>query len=368
MKHITTIIAVLLLAAVIGWNSVHFLGAKEIIRTKDLTFLPSPEVAQVMAFGHNNSVARLRWIDAFAYFQLQLDRKDDTVAGGGKGFERLYDTLIALDPLYLPFYQHASLAVGGILGRRDRELGYLMRGIFNIPGQTGLWRQAASVLYVEFTWDERQPILMDQFLASWADAESSDAGRVQVWEWKASMARRRFKGLEQLPYWLDRLGESKAHTPVGDFIEATIREQLVTYATSELTAVAADRRKAGLPVDRIEDLLDPVRLHVRHLDRRWGPVDIDDHGQLVLRSDPYGYSYAIVDGAVVSIGKAMHQFERSVATVNMKIANQGKATLEAVAAAGVPLPTPPAGASMRMQDCYLYPVLPVPPYPPWNIR
>jgi len=368
VKHGAIILALLLLGRVIYLNHLHFIDAKEIIRTKDLTFLPSPEVAQVMAFGHRNSAARVRWIDAFAYFQLQLDRKDDTVAGGGKGFVRLYDTLIALDPHYLPFYQHAALAVGGVLGRRDQELGYLMRGLFNIPHNTGLWRQAASVLYIDFTWDERQPILMDQFLAAWAEAEASDAGRVQVWEWKAGMARRRFKGLEQLPYWFDRLAESKAQTPMGNFVEATIREQLTTYGLSELNAVAAERKQAGLPVERIEDLLDPPRLLARRLDRRWGPVEVNEQGLLVMRSDPYGYPYVLADGVVVSNGKVLHHFERSVATVNMKIFNQGLATVEAVAAAGVVVPTPPTGAAVRMQDCVMYAVLPEPPNPPWKLR
>src|ERR1043165_3865084 len=91
--------------ALLGWNSSRFLTAKHEIRAKDLDFLPAPEVAGVLALGHANTLAKLRWIDSFAYFQFQLDRQDDRVAGGGSGFQRLYATLIQLDPRFEPFYE-----------------------------------------------------------------------------------------------------------------------------------------------------------------------------------------------------------------------------------------------------------------------
>src|SRR5262245_34756719 len=92
-------------AALIGWNAQRFVGAESRIRMKDLEFFPTPVVAKLMAMGQDNTVAKLRWIDSFSYFQLQIDRRDDTVAGDDKtsgGFQRLYDTLIALDPLFEP--------------------------------------------------------------------------------------------------------------------------------------------------------------------------------------------------------------------------------------------------------------------------
>jgi hypothetical protein len=361
MMNVPASIAMALLVAVVSWNGMRFRAASEVIRTKDLSFLPSPEVAQVLAFGHDNSVARLRWIDAFAYLQLQFERKDDTVAGGGRGFERLYDTLIALDPHFLPFYQHAALAVGGILGRHDRELGYLTGGLTYRPHDTSLWRLASSILYANFKWDERQPRLMDAFLAAWADAELDEQQRRQVWDWKAAMARRRFSGLEQLSYWLDRLVNVKADTAMGNYVEDTIREQLVAYALTELNAILADRRAAGLPVARIEDLLDPPRLNARGLDLHWGPVGVDEQSQPMMRPDPFGHPYVIEDGVVISRGARLHRFERAVRGVNIQIANQGLTDLEAIRASGVQIPTPPPGASYEMRGGQLVAVLPEPP-------
>src|SRR5476649_285062 len=135
----------------IGWNFSRFVGAQEQIYSKDLDFLPTPEVAKLLCFGHSNTISKLRWIDSFAYFQLQLDRRNDRLSGDGPGgFRRLYDTLIELDPLFEPFYQHAALCTGGLLGQNYIALGYLLRGLINLPHQTSLWRHAAAMLVANF--------------------------------------------------------------------------------------------------------------------------------------------------------------------------------------------------------------------------
>jgi hypothetical protein len=368
VKHLPLVLAGAVLIILVGWNGQRFRNHEQVIRAKDLSFLPSPEVARVLAFGHANSLARLRWIDAFAYFEFQLDRKDDTVAGGGRGFERLYDTLIALDPHFAPFYQHAALAVGGILGRHDRELGYLMRGLMELPHETSLWRHAASVLYVTYQWDERQPLLMDAYLDSWAAAEDDPMQKRAVWEWKAGMARRRFHGLEQIPYWLDRLAETPPGTPMGDYIEATIREQVAVYGVAELNAVLADRRAAGLPVARVEDLLDPERLNARHLDGRFGPVQADAAGRPVLRDDPYGYPYALRDGVVVSPGHELYRFQRRIMGCNIKLRGAVFADVAAIRASGFVLPEVPAGVAIEWRDGALVTTLPTPPAKPMPLR
>lgn len=368
MRSFPVLLALALVVTAVTWNGLRFRTDERTIRTKDLSFLPAPEVAKALAFGHDNSASRLRWIDTFAYFQLQLDRKDDTVAGGGRGFERLYDTLIALDPHFEPYYHHAALAVGGLLGRHDRELGYLLRGTQELPHCTQLWRHAASVLYLSFHWDERHPGPMDHFLAAWAASELDEQQRRQVWDWKAAMARRRFRGLEQLPYWLDRLADTAAKTPMGDYIEDVIYEQLVGYALRELNTVLADRRSAGLPAESVADLLDPARLNARHLDATWGPVTSDANGNPVLRCDPYGYAYEVQAGEVVSPGRQYWQFERAVRAANAGNLARDYADLAALRAAGVSLPEPPLAASLRLEEGRLIAVVPDPVGEPLHLR
>ena len=113
--------------ALVGWNISRFVGAEGRIRAKDLTFLPVPEVARLLAVGHTNTVAKLRWIDSFAYFQWQLDRQDDRVAGGGSGVERLYATLIQLDPNFRVFYEHAAINLSGVLSHHQSALAEIGR-------------------------------------------------------------------------------------------------------------------------------------------------------------------------------------------------------------------------------------------------
>ena len=139
--------AVALALALVGLNGQRFLHAKPEIRTKDLAFLPSPIAAELMCWGHRNTLAKMRWIDSFAYFQLQLDRGDDRIAGTTEhAFDRLYRTLIHLDPRFPDYYDHAALTIGGIQNRPASVLQFFMTGLLWRPQATSLWRQSAVIL------------------------------------------------------------------------------------------------------------------------------------------------------------------------------------------------------------------------------
>lgn len=189
-----------------GWNASRFIGAEPRIRTKDLTFLPSVEVGRLLSLGHTNTAAKLRWIDSFAYFQLQLDRKDDRIVGTGESaFLRLYQLLTGLDPYFQPFYEHSTLNLGGIQNRHGETLALLQHGLLHQPHNPQLWRLVAVELYAAFHWEERQPEAFDAVLSQWHAAMEDPQQAQQVWDWKAAFARRREPGLEQLPYWLAQL-------------------------------------------------------------------------------------------------------------------------------------------------------------------
>jgi hypothetical protein len=145
-------------AALLCWNGSRFIGAKAKIRMKDLTFLPSPQTARLLTLGHNNTVAKLRWIDSFAYFQMQLERKDDTVAStGDSAFGRLYDTLIALDPHFIPLYEHALLNLAGLLSHHQAILSLLQRGLIDNPHSTVLWRLNLVEFATTYDAENRNP-------------------------------------------------------------------------------------------------------------------------------------------------------------------------------------------------------------------
>lgn len=370
-------------AGAIAWNASRFHGAKAQIYAKELTFFPTPVMAEMLSFGHRNSFAKLRWIDSFAYFEYQIDKKDDTVVVGEKkqtgpgGFQRLYDMLLVLDPQFRPFYDTATLCTAGILGQYHIALGYLMQGILNLPHEPGIWRNAAAILQLNYQLENRHPEQMNAFLNDWAAAMQPDEALVRsVWDWKASLAKRQYQGLEQLPYWLDRLKETKPDTATGDFIEGVIREQLARYGVVELDALmmlymeAHAQAPANLAALIEKDLLK----------RRYGqklpvhcPIARADQG-LVLRSDPYGYAYILTDGRVISPGLERVFFERKLQAANYNLESHARKTgtlcmtLDDVMAAGIKLPDPPPGGSIVCDNGHLSVQFNEPPAQPWDVR
>lgn len=389
-------------AALIGWNSSRFLTAKPEIRAKDLDFLPAPETARVLALGHTNTLAKLRWIDSFAYFQYQLDRKDDSVAGGGTGFRRLYETLIALDPKFQPFYEHASMNTSGVLEQHHIALSFLLRGTLELPQSRELWRNAATTLKTFFHWDTKQPLLFDAFLAQWEAVEVLPEAKRSVWDWKRGFGQRAFTGLEQLPYWLDQLKATAPGSPNGDYVEGTIRDLLARFGARELNALAAGWRiaRGGVPRDREElaanlalidplkpvvedgpelqsvgDLLDPrlVRRRYPHGLPTFGPLTITD-GRLTLRTDPYGRPWRVVRGRVVSTGQVHASFERVLGRVNASLlelaqkAGRWPATLDEAKAMGLSLPVLPDDGTVRLDGRQVVVDWAVEAGVPWPLR
>jgi hypothetical protein len=356
-----------------------------------------------MSLGQANTVAKLRWIDSFSYFQYQIDHQDDQVPGQDTrgGFYRLYDTLVDLDPHFQPFYEHAALNLSGMLGRHHHALSFLMRGLDTLPHNTVLWRNAAAMFKVQFQWEEKQPIAFDQFLAAWATAELTEDGRVQVWDWKRNMGTRLFKGLEQLPYWLDQLQTTKARTPMGDYVEETARAQLAAFGERELNALlrlwrlsarptlgawladltdpgvplAEQLRLGGMPPD-LRRLADPRLVARHHGDRLpgFGPLRVGQDGRLTLLADPYGHPWRLTGNRVTSLGLACRQYEKRLGFVQSAITTAAKdkgrwpTTIDEVRAWDIAIPDLPAGGTLRMVDQQISVDWDKPPLEPWQLR
>ncbi len=378
-KALLWLLAVACGVGLVGWNVGRFHGAEAQVRTKNLDFLPSPVVARAMAIGQTSTVAKLRWIDSFAYFQLQLDKRDDRVAGTGSsgGFQRLYDMLIALDPKFEPFYEHASLCTSGLLQQHHIALGYLMKGTLELPHSTSMWRNAAAMLHAQFGYGERKPELFVDFLRQWADSELDPEQRQAVWVWQANLARLKYAGLAQMPQWFERLRKSKPDTPMGDYIEGVVREQLARFGVSELQAIADAARLGSMTkAASIAEILDPAAIRARYPQGvpEFSPVVELPGGVYTTIGDPWGYPYALSDGSVVSPGWERVRYEQRLVGLNATLEAKHRAgetipsRVEEFDAAAIYVHPAPLGASLRVEkDQIVVDWLP-PTQTPYDVR
>jgi len=380
------LLIVVLGTGLLAWNGARFIGTKAKARTKDLDFLPPPVVAQAMSCGQQTALAKLRWIDSFAYFQLQLERQDDTVPGkdGRGGFERLYDALIAMDPQYIPFYEHAVLNTGGVLKRHDAALSLLMRGLIARPRETSLWRLASAELATSFAWAKRHPALLDRWLNAWAEAEDEGIGRQAVIDWRRGLAFSSVDGLETLPYWLDQLRSTKPGTPTAAFVEGTVRELLAEHGTRELDRMhgtdAPVQRIVGRWTGRLLWPLSGVAPSQGMVRRRWprgapvwAPV-LWDGLNLELRSDPFGWPFEFSSGRVTSPGREIRRFMSACQPMRLALEaeaqRRGRPPRDPAEAGewGFALPAPPYGGRWSFEQNLPDVVWPDPPDKPWPLR
>ncbi|MBA2482178.1 MAG: hypothetical protein H0V44_16070 [Planctomycetes bacterium] len=364
-----------LITGLVAWNASRFDPDAFAIRTKDLSFLPTPAMARMLSLGQAGAVSKLRWIDSFAYFELQLERRDDHVAGGGKGFDRLYDILTTLDPHYEPFYLHAAFNIGAVMNRHDKALGFVLRGLLSLPHATALWRQAAVELHTTYRYEELHPELMTAFLQQWADAELTQNDKRVVWEWSLAMSRRSYRGLEQLPYWQEQLAHLEPGSTSATYVEQAMREQLVRFCLAELQALSDSyRTRHGEAPARLEQLLEPAGLADRYPIAIPGlaPFKMLDR-RIALRCDPYGFPFELAHGQIISPGFERYKANRRLSGTNNQLASIASAsgrwpqTVDAARSAGVTLPTLPPGGSYTLDDQTLEIAWTDPPEAPWPL-
>lgn len=352
MPFASTCVALLAGSVLLAWNGSRFVHAQARVRTKDLTFLPSPAVAKVLSLGHANSFAKLRWIDSFAYFERQLDVKDDTIQSSGQStFERLYRMLVALDPRFVPYYEHASLNLGGVLTRHDIALSVLQGGLLDLPHETRIWRMIAAELSINFRGESAGANGLDLFLAAWSENELTDAGRESVWDWKRAMGQRLSRELEQVPYWLEQLRHLTPGTPSHTYVLNTLREQVARLGENNLQAlVDAYRELHMIPPVTLADVTVPdvVAKAFPQGISTLGPLNFEQGG-FSLKTDPFGYAYEMVDGKPQSPGWQRLRSTKRAALMGQKLAEIAKrdgrwpTTVSEALAAGVALDALPAG-------------------------
>jgi hypothetical protein len=352
--------------AVVGANAYRFIGAEPVIRTKQFEFLPAPEVARLLAVGHANTAAKLRWIDSFAWFQWQLDHPGEArVVDGRSAMARLYDTLIALDPRFEPFYLHANLNLSGVMGRRQEAVMMLARGTHELPGSMSLWRNLISELVVFYDLEKRHPAQLAGLLDAWAASVPVEE-RAQIWQWRQALVRRKSLGLDQVDYWVARLAETPRGSPYETFLVEAARDAAARLAQSRLEAVLA-----VAPAGAVEAALSDPALLARAF-----PAGIPPGYPLadgVLRPDPWGYPWRISGTTARSVGMALQAQERLVphwnATIAERAREQGRQpadVAEALAWAGSPAAQD--GAVLVWDGRALDLRRPEPGHPAWDPR
>lgn len=326
-----SILALLAGGGVVAWNVSDFIGAEPQIRMTDqLNFLPRPEVAQAMAMGHAGTLSKLRLIDSYTFFSYVADSRDDSVAGDDSrgGFERLYETLIALDPNFKPFYLKAASSIGGLLGDHRVELKFLALGLDALPHDTDLWRYYVSVLTTAYDLENRQPEVLESLLNQWAKAELSKGAESRAWmaqDWMAAMSRRHERGIAQLQYWADQLLVALEQDPDGPqvaYLQERMREILTTH---QLARLQSYWRAAGEPADWNLVLEPAIIAAVLPLAQAAGaaePLSVVATGPgtpptIALRSDPYGYPWTIDGDGPASTGQEHEFYRRLVAGANL---------------------------------------------------
>lgn len=374
MRAILLVVAALgLTAGLVGLNVRPFLRAKPEIRSKDLSFLPSPAVIRLLAVGHFNSAQRLRWIDSFAYLQLQFDRRDDAVAGGQSGFTRLFDGLLALDPHYHQVYQHAAVCLNGVITDPHRALSYLVRGTMEIPDDFFLWQHTAAVLTTNFKWDETHPEAFDSFLTEWAEAMTDPNQRDAVLIWRQQHGRRSFRGLDIFAYWQERLVPTAENSSMARFIEGVMREELVKYAQETVTAIRKERAARGLLTDSLADCLDSKALNAVGIQAQWGPIHAVD-GQPQWRHDPWGWPFGWEDGRLTSPGLERHRLTEWVHGINDRVRKQAQergrwpTSLTEITEWDISLPPLQTDQELIYRDQVVELIMVPPPFEPWPLR
>ncbi len=353
-----------------------------ISRTEHLSYLPSPLVARLLAFGHHNTVAKLWWIESYKYFNHRVEVGGDEALGGGErgSFERLYDALIALDPHFVPFYFHAAMNTGSVADNPHAQLRFLAQGVHQHPDQQELWRYLASVLAHDFQMEERNPDQLLAILIRWADvvseAEGKEGARSWAQGWMQAMARRQERGLGQVNYWAGILRVTSPTSPQGRIADRTLREHLTRYGASQLQALHdAFVAHFGHPPADISEIV-----HIEAL-RQVYPTPVTDAGPeplmvtgtdtVVIRHDPYGWPYRLEDGTVVSHGLRLADYQRWLRDLNRMARELGWPPLrssEDIKLWPVDLDAAPEGLRLLVIDGLLAAQVDDPPFPPWTIN
>jgi hypothetical protein len=261
-----------------------------------LDFLPHPQVARALCLGHTNSVAKLRWIDSFAYFQYQLDAKDDQVASNNHdqrgGFARLYETFTALDPSFEPFYLHAATTISGLVEDHGSALGFLLLGVHRRPHSQALWINLTAHIAAYFDLERRQPEQMRDLLRSWA-ASTSDPYPAQ--SWLAAMQRRQHIRAPIVEYWLDRLRDSRPNSGQETLALQVLGRELRQWQLGLLQAMLVASEAGPRPLE-LEDLaLDRIAAPTLRLP--YSPIRLEAEGPRLLFA-PDGSRWRLEGGQV----------------------------------------------------------------------
>lgn len=337
------------LVILLYWNASKLVGAPPRPRMSDMTFAPSATTLRLMSLGHTNTVAKLRWIDSFAYLQYQFEKRDDTLLGEQKlsGFDRLYTALIELDPHFMPFYDFAMAADAVVDKDSTLALRSIHRGLLEYPNSTHLWRNLAA--HVKNMSENYSPAILDSILAAWSSRAETESDRLGVELWRKNLGEYRLSGLVQLDHWCRSLLENKEDSLLYELAKETLLKQLNNNAIKILQKLYDNNLLAR---GQVQDCLaveawqrtyaqqgDMSGFELSTVELMWGPFEFQptieealrqarqDQKRTVLvrpqriflRNDPYGLPYRVEKGTIMSYGAERKKFEHQVKVWNFQL-------------------------------------------------
>lgn len=367
---------VLLGAVIITSNVLPLVHGEMRPRTvEQLHYLPGPHMARATALGHDNTVAKLRWIDSYPYFSHQIDAKDDSTPGTDldqRGtFVRLYESLIALDPRFEPFYLHAATACSGLINDPHAALMFLSRGVQELPQSPLLWVNLLAHLRTYYGFEELRPQQMRAQLQAWRAAMDDPDLRALPERWLAGMDTRARIRAPLVDHWIWQLDISPPTGEGRELAQAALVRAIRRFHQDLLGDMLIARSPYTRPL-RLADL-DLVGTDHRRLLLSYSPLQQDSLGWR-LRSDPAGYRWLLrPDGSLTTRGiehrdwlAELDRLRRRIRALRVDgVRIDDAADLQAQ---GLHVPAPPPGGSWHWSASG--PVAdgaPLPADPPWDL-
>ncbi|MCO5166505.1 MAG: hypothetical protein M9894_09090 [Planctomycetes bacterium] len=287
-----------------------------------LEVLPPRAILRVLTFGHPQTAANLLEIRATNFLMRWLEGMDRL---RHEHISRLYDAILALDPMDAGAYRRASVYFYSVADRADLARAFLERGIDparGVPvGHPGRWLLFVELASIELLdglgkpEDERvEHVRRGGELLQRAVGLPGAPPELEAFARR--LATRGLSPLEALRYdeqrWLDAAGHGEPAMRAQ--AERRLTETRAALIAQALQQVADDvAQQAGAPPGDLDALWRFIDAALRHHERGGGRLPdalevLREHGV----EDPLGVGYRLEEGRVIAPGVEARRLQRAL--------------------------------------------------------